>query len=303
MRAKKRKIITAAAKVAAVVVLIGCALILPIGSLTAGAYVYVDNTTSNIIPVGSNTLINDIVVKAAGDSGIALYVGGRAAAGYASNILNTTYYFSQKPNETATRYFCVDILGTLNNITIQARILDYVNPSPGIIWTQTWNIESATTAIRYMVVLNMDTNGTTITTLLNGNAARSGGYLDDSILDNGTTHNVYMSYANSGGVISSALYNGQSKYDWSVGYLSALANASLREAAAKGSYQSGYDTGLALGQAQSAEVSAWTIFENIWTGLDVIMSVEILPNFKLWYLVGLPLATSLILWIVGLFRG
>jgi len=303
MRTRQRKIITAAAKAAAVIVIIGCALILPIGSLTAGAYVYVDNTTSNIIPIGSNTLIDDIVVKAAGGSGIALYFGGRAAAGYASNILNTTYYFSQEPNETATRYFCVDFLGSLNNITIQARNMDYINPGPALLWSQTWNIEAATTTIRYMVVLNMTTLGTSITSILNGNAASSAGYLNDAILDNGSTHNVYMSYANSGGAISSALYNGQSNYDWSVGYLSALANSSLREAAASGSYQSGYDEGLALGQAQSAEVSAWTIFENIWTGLDVIMSVEILPNFKLWYLVGLPLATSLILWIVGLFRG
>ena len=111
-----------------------------------------------------------------------------------------------------------------------------------------------------------------------------------------------MSYADANGVISSARYNGQSQYDWSIGYVSDVIFQSSRTIASAGSYQSGYDTGLALGQSQSAEVSAWTIFENIWTGLDVIMSVEILPNFKLWYLVGLPLATSLILWIVGLFR-
>lgn len=302
MRAKQRKIITAAAKTAAVVVLIGCALILPIGSLTAGAYVYVDNTAGNTLAVGSNTLIEDIVINAEGSTGICSYVGARANVGYASQILNTSYYLSVKPFNEATRFAIINIIGNLNNVTIQVGVIDFINPAPGIVWEHTWGITPSTTAIRYTLIWRAGTTGFSITATVNGSSAITTSALTDIVLDTSPTHKYYMSYIDSD-AISSARYNGQSQYDWSIGYVSDVIFQSSRAIASAGSYQSGYDAGLALGQSQSEEVSAWTIFENIWTGLDVIMSVEILPNFKLWYLVGLPLATSLILWIVGLFRG
>ena len=159
MRTRQRKIITAAAKVAAVVILIGCALILPIGNLVAGAYVYVDNTAGNNLAVGSNTVLEDIIINAEASTGICSYVGARAGIGYASQILNTTYYLSTVPADDATRFAVINVIGNLNNITIQVGVLDYINPSPGIVWENIWGITPSTTAIRYTLIWRAGVTG------------------------------------------------------------------------------------------------------------------------------------------------
>lgn len=65
-------------------------------------------------------------------------------------------------------------------------------------------------------------------------------------------------------------------------------------------YQNGYTVGRQEGQAYVSEVgNFWT---NLWNGVDRIMSCEIFPGFRLWYVVGAPLLLGLLGFVVGFFR-
>ena len=64
-------------------------------------------------------------------------------------------------------------------------------------------------------------------------------------------------------------------------------------------YNEGYEQGKSE-QTQSEEI--WKLFDVIFDVTNDIMSIEILPGIKLWYLVGIPVFFLLLQFILNLFR-
>lgn len=300
-RIARKSVIIAAAMAAAIMLFIGGALI---PSKTAAAYVYTDNTSGYIIPIGTNTIVEDIPIYASAGNGRALCLSGRSSVGYASEILNTTYYFSLDSMKTATHFYALYIIGYLNSIVFQLSEIYYSGGVGGIVYSHQFDITPSTTAIRYSVFFLTNTNGATLSIIINNQIVYTPQYLSSVQLDNASYgHKYYLGYAFDTGAINTSIYDGNSHSDWGIGYVNNISNSSIREIAAAGTYATGYQAGLDAGIAQAEDVNAWTMVGNIWSAMDGIMSIEILPNFKLWYIIGIPLASALIAWIVKMFRG
>lgn len=62
-------------------------------------------------------------------------------------------------------------------------------------------------------------------------------------------------------------------------------------------YQEGFEEG-----ANSGSSDIIKLLEQIFKSMDQILSVEILPNIKIWYLIGIPLVLSILHFILGWFR-
>lgn len=62
-------------------------------------------------------------------------------------------------------------------------------------------------------------------------------------------------------------------------------------------YQEGFEEG-----ANSGSSDIVKLLEQIFKSMDKILSVEILPNIKIWYLIGIPLVLSILHFILGWFR-
>lgn len=62
-------------------------------------------------------------------------------------------------------------------------------------------------------------------------------------------------------------------------------------------YQEGFEEGSNTGTSDIIK-----LLEQIFKSMDEILSVEILPNIKIWYLIGIPLVLSILHFILGWFR-
>lgn len=306
MRALKKSAIkglTAAAVVAAVILIAGAALIFP-ARQTASANVYLDNVGINNLSLGYSTDINNILTVTPLNTGVVPYWTARASAGAGAYVLNKRWVL-QRSDITAVRYE-IWIIGTVNTVGVELYNVITIGGETEYtaLYSKSYNITPSTTSITYSWYLAARDSASSFVFVVNGNVSQAGSlgiYLED-----GVTHkfNVSMYDALEGGnIVNTSVYNSQSTRDIGAGYVNENLYNNLRAAGQLGSYQSGYDLGYITGNNAAEQASTWTVLQTIWVGMDTIMQTEILPNFKLWYLVGLPLASGLITWIVGMFRG
>ena len=65
-------------------------------------------------------------------------------------------------------------------------------------------------------------------------------------------------------------------------------------------YNSGYNIGYNVGVDFGTTSTKW--IQSVFGAVDDILQVEILPNFKLWYLIGIPLLFSAVIFVFKILR-
>jgi hypothetical protein len=120
--------------------------------------------------------------------------------------------------------------------------------------------------------------------------------------NNSTSNMRYLAIMRAGSYLEGS-YFWSTTDSLSIGLLSYSYRNELNLQAVLKSYEEGYIDGYNEASMESEEMIGLSWLEGIFTSMDTVMQMEILPNIRLWYFVGFPLLTSLILFILKLIRG
>jgi len=290
MQQKNYKLVIKPLIICAALLFIVAQLLIP--QSTALAYVYFDNISSGIIPITKYTLLNNIDIPITGGAGASptLYINIRATQGHYSEI-DRIHIFGDSKLLIYTEV-------KLNVLTIHADINDMTY---GASYSVDYDITVSTLPNIYIIYyITIEANKLYVGVEVNGNYKQVispkeyglGILSDNTILYNCIDYDLNTA-------LDLAVINQSTKVSYGIGLISRILITSLELRAQTTTYSQGYNAGVAA--AETTNTMAW--LQTIWTGLDTCLSIEILPNFKLWYLVGLPVSLSLLFFILKLIRG
>lgn len=290
MKLKNYKLVIKPLIICASLLFIVAQLLIP--QSTALAYVYVDNNADNIIPIKSSTILYNIDIPITGGAGNspALYINCRAQAGHYSEI-DRIHIFGDSKLLIYTEV-------KLNVLTIHADVNDITY---GASYSVDYNITVSTLNNIYIIYyLTIEENKLVVGCEVNGDYRQ---LITSKPYGLGILSNNKITYSCIDYDLETALdlneIKNSSYISYGIGLISRLMIASLEKRSQTTTYAQGYSEGVAA--AETTNTMEW--LQTIWTGLDTCLSIEILPNFKLWYLIGLPVSLSLLFFILKLIRG
>lgn len=277
----------------AAVVITAAANILICAPIRAQAFVYIDNTTQSALNVNDTTVLYNINIPIIGGKGASptIYINTRTDAGYYSLLNNYIHIFGDSK-------LLIYSVVLLDKLRIYADVNDIIY---GESVSVDYDITVSTTHRLYITYyITLQDQKTMVSVDVNGDMRTiiAHNYGIGALVNNNVIYNTLLTDDLTTALNLNSIKS-EDKASYAIGLVSELTIAALRKRLQTQTYAQGYAAGVAA--AETTNTMSW--LQGIWAGLDDCLSIEILPNFKLWYLIGLPVSLSLLFFVLKIIRG